>query len=475
MSLEDPHQLHSANSSATNRRKASNHAGLASLAAHSIRRTSAILIVAEIVRDALGLDEVRLVVANNPWQKTSDRTISDPDLRLEMLQVALDGAPGLTASDVEIDLAVRATRSSPSSTCSRHEPDAEWLSIVGADAAAGLDTWHRADELAGHGRGGGGESAGMAEADGRTPPPGWRWHAVEVPSIGVSSTDLRFACRRGSFDPVPHARAGGGHHRAQRCSIVSSDDSPHRHLAARGTRASGRSRRRSEHRSWAPASPSDPASVDIAIRGGSSRSRCSCCCRSRSGVLRWLVPCCRPRPEPSPSSHSPASRVGGSWSIRARFWRSPRSTTAASPASRMVARPGQDTGGGALDHGAGLASPRRRPKARRTGTRPDAMQALSAELRLGFVETYVVTRPRLADGARRQGLLRSTTPIRSWPPTDRSPIPVGRFDVDANTAAGVSRRPGRRRQSAVVAVSSRAVLAGGAGRSAGRRAIRSRR
>ncbi len=145
------------------------------------------LIVAETVRDALQLDEVRLVVANRPWQKTSDRVISDANLRLEMVEAALDGAPGLTASDAEIALGGQSYSIVTLEHMRNLEPDADWLLVVGADAAGGLDTWHRANEL-----------AAMVEivvvnrpGDTATPPPGWRWQAVSVPPIGVSSTALR--------------------------------------------------------------------------------------------------------------------------------------------------------------------------------------------------------------------------------------------------------------------------------------------
>ncbi|MEZ5378771.1 MAG: nicotinate-nucleotide adenylyltransferase [Acidimicrobiales bacterium] len=151
------------------------------------------LIVAEAVRDTLHLDEIRWIVANDPWQKTSDRRISDADVRLAMVRAALDGAPGMEASDVEIRLGGASYSIVTLEHLRSAEPDTEWLLIVGADAASGLDTWHRADEL-----------ADMVEVvvvnrpgecddndAGGTAPPGWRWQPVEVPAIGVSSTDLR--------------------------------------------------------------------------------------------------------------------------------------------------------------------------------------------------------------------------------------------------------------------------------------------
>lgn len=155
------------------------------------------LVVAETVRDALELDEMRLVVANEPWQKTPDRQITDARLRLEMIQAALGDAPGLVASAVEIE------RGGPSYTIDtleafeKAETETDWLLVVGADAAAGLDTWHRSAELAELaeivvvGR------AGIDPSDQAVVPPGWRWSAVEIPTIGISSTAIRANVARG--------------------------------------------------------------------------------------------------------------------------------------------------------------------------------------------------------------------------------------------------------------------------------------
>ena len=100
----------------------------------------------------------------------------------------------------------------------------------------------------------------------------------------------------------------------------------------------------------------------------------------------------------------------------------------------MVARPGQDTGGGALIMVPGslrLADGRRLEEL----APGRAMEALAAELRLGFVETYVVTPldwPTVLGD--KVYFVDNPDPILA---ADGSlAIPVGRFDVDANAAAG---------------------------------------
>ncbi len=105
------------------------------------------LVVAVEVRDALELDVVLLVVANDPWQKTDTRRITPASVRLEMVRAAVADEPGLEASDLEI------ARGGPSYSVEtleelhRREPGAELFLVLGADAAAGLHTWHRADDL----------------------------------------------------------------------------------------------------------------------------------------------------------------------------------------------------------------------------------------------------------------------------------------------------------------------------------------
>jgi nicotinate-nucleotide adenylyltransferase len=100
------------------------------------------------VRHALGLDVVRMVVANDPYQKSATRDISPADARMEMVRAACEGIPGLEVSDVEI------TRGGPSYTFDtvrelhNEHPDAEVFVIIGSDTASRLETWHKWNELA---------------------------------------------------------------------------------------------------------------------------------------------------------------------------------------------------------------------------------------------------------------------------------------------------------------------------------------
>lgn len=144
------------------------------------------LIVGEQVRSACALDEVWFVVANDPWQK-SDREVTAAVLRSAMTAAAIGDTPGFAVSEVEIG------RGGPSYTVdtiaelrSLH-PETDFSLILGRDAAAGLATWERPEELA---------SAAevlVVERPGWSDPipAGFRWRSVESPLIDISSTDLR--------------------------------------------------------------------------------------------------------------------------------------------------------------------------------------------------------------------------------------------------------------------------------------------
>jgi len=140
------------------------------------------------VRAELGLDQVWMVVANEPWQKVDGRSVSPPADRFALVEAAVAGIDGLVASAIEIE------RGGPSYTIDtvdqieREAPGVEVVVVLGADAARGLPTWHRADELRQRamfvvvGR------PGLAAA---ATPAGWRCRQVEVPRLDVSSSDLR--------------------------------------------------------------------------------------------------------------------------------------------------------------------------------------------------------------------------------------------------------------------------------------------
>lgn len=145
------------------------------------------LVAAGDARHALGLDVVRLVVANAPWQKVAERRISAADDRLAMVRAAVADVEGLEASDVEIRRGGLSYTADTLATMRTEDPDSELFLILGNDAAAGFATWDRHDEVA--------ALAHLVVVDRPgTPTPiddGFSWTRIDIPELEISSTELR--------------------------------------------------------------------------------------------------------------------------------------------------------------------------------------------------------------------------------------------------------------------------------------------
>lgn len=140
----------------------------------------------------LGLDVVALVPNGQPWQKEGSRTITPAVVRLEMVEAAARGVPGVEVSDLEV------RRPGPSFTVDtvaelRAAGAAEVVVVLGRDAAALIPTWERHEELL--------ASATLAVVERPGPPvavPAVVRHVVlDVPRIDVSSSELRSWVARG--------------------------------------------------------------------------------------------------------------------------------------------------------------------------------------------------------------------------------------------------------------------------------------
>ena len=105
------------------------------------------LAAALAVQTQVALDELVLMVANEPWQKVGDRLVTPAQVRFEMTNALVEGISGLRADDREI------RRGGPTFTVDTLEeilaehPDTEIFLIVGADTANRLETWHRASDV----------------------------------------------------------------------------------------------------------------------------------------------------------------------------------------------------------------------------------------------------------------------------------------------------------------------------------------
>jgi nicotinate-nucleotide adenylyltransferase len=148
------------------------------------------LVTAVNVLHALELDRLILMVANLPWQKIGKRQITPAADRLAMVEAAVAGVEGLLAGDHEIQAGGASYTADTLTYVGAEYEGARLFTVVGDDAAAGIRTWERADEVI--------ERSQLVVVDRPGEPvaldPSIDWIRVEVPRLEVSSTDLRARC-----------------------------------------------------------------------------------------------------------------------------------------------------------------------------------------------------------------------------------------------------------------------------------------
>jgi len=145
------------------------------------------LVTAVNVAHELTLDLVILMVANVPWQKVGTRRITPAADRLAMVEAAVSDVPRLVAGDHEIRAGGDSYTADTIATLADEYPAAQLFVILGDDAAAGIRTWSRADEVI--------DRARLVVVDRPGEPvsldPEIDWVRVQAPRLEVSSTDLR--------------------------------------------------------------------------------------------------------------------------------------------------------------------------------------------------------------------------------------------------------------------------------------------
>ncbi|MDZ4849086.1 MAG: nicotinate-nucleotide adenylyltransferase [Pirellulaceae bacterium] len=156
------------------------------------------LIVAETVREQVGLDRVVFIPAFQSPLKLDYPPISGR-ARLEMLQLAVGGHPSFAIDDREL---LREGISFTVDTLKElraEQPDAEWFLMMGADALVDLDRWKAPNELCTL-------AIPVVVARGGMPLPDFtmfeqfvdakrmieiRKYTVEMPQMEISSRDIR--------------------------------------------------------------------------------------------------------------------------------------------------------------------------------------------------------------------------------------------------------------------------------------------
>jgi len=109
------------------------------------------LMLAELCRDALQLDQVRFLVANVSPLKTNQKTASNRD-RIEMVKLAIGGNPFFELDTREIDrggvsYTLDSVRSIHEELLRKGEIETELFLLMGADVLKDIAKWHQPKQL----------------------------------------------------------------------------------------------------------------------------------------------------------------------------------------------------------------------------------------------------------------------------------------------------------------------------------------
>jgi nicotinate-nucleotide adenylyltransferase len=159
------------------------------------------LIIAEILRYALKLDEVVLLPAGRPPHKP-DQDVTDDHHRLTMLDLSLDGARHFSVSRIDIERAgFSYTADSLALLRQSYSHDCELYFLMGQDSLRDFPNWYRPDLIARQARLGvalrPGVEVSVEEIARSVPETRGRVELVSVPLIGISSRELRQQIRAG--------------------------------------------------------------------------------------------------------------------------------------------------------------------------------------------------------------------------------------------------------------------------------------
>lgn len=104
------------------------------------------LVVADQVRQQLGLDKVLLMPEYLPPHVDAKGTIAEHH-RLKMLELAIEGIEGLEIETIELERKGISYTYDTMLLINERDPDTDYYFIIGADMVDYLPKWHRIDEL----------------------------------------------------------------------------------------------------------------------------------------------------------------------------------------------------------------------------------------------------------------------------------------------------------------------------------------
>ena len=104
------------------------------------------LVVADQVRQQLGLDKVLLMPEYLPPHVDAKGTIAEHH-RLKMVELAIEGIEGLEIETIELERKGISYTYDTMILLNERDPDTDYYFIIGADMVDYLPKWHRIDEL----------------------------------------------------------------------------------------------------------------------------------------------------------------------------------------------------------------------------------------------------------------------------------------------------------------------------------------
>ena len=155
--------------------------------------------VAEFVASKRDLDEVLFVVANIQWQKAVEREMLNPDLRLEMVKLAVAGKDSFYASNLEIERGGDSVTVETLEALHDSDSEAEYELIIGADNATTMSTWRRSEEIEKYAKIIVLERPGIQLSDEDKE---FNFVILDGPRLDISSAEIRSAIKAG--DPIDH-------------------------------------------------------------------------------------------------------------------------------------------------------------------------------------------------------------------------------------------------------------------------------
>jgi nicotinate-nucleotide adenylyltransferase len=141
------------------------------------------VIVAQLAREQLALDRVLFVVAGSQPFKSGHHVARAED-RLRMVELALEGVPGLAADGRELRRAGPSFSIDTLRELAADFPGSDLTLLLGADAAAGFNAWRDPEAIRAVAR------IAVFRRGGSPAPAGFDF-LVDVPALDLSATVIR--------------------------------------------------------------------------------------------------------------------------------------------------------------------------------------------------------------------------------------------------------------------------------------------